>query len=200
MQVQPINNNTSFKALKGLRYVGGFNPEINHKHAKMVYEVINSQAIKDFGKIYDFIARFEYSDGYEPITMIHFPYYYSLELLPAPVKRTTQPRQQSSFCKFFRNILGKNKKEPINELPKEEISQEAITKNLPTSFIVANGLDEDRSQAYEKTLRDIKILRPNDLIWRLEAEIKDQKEEQQAEEAKRQEHARILDEINENFS
>lgn len=66
MQIYPINNinnNPKFGALKGLRYVGEFNPSINYEHAKIVDAVINSNAIKQFGEKYHFLARLEHNDG-----------------------------------------------------------------------------------------------------------------------------------------
>ena len=62
MQIYPINNinnNPKFGALKGLRYVGEFNPSTNYEHAKIVKAVLDSKAIKQFGEKYNFLARFE---------------------------------------------------------------------------------------------------------------------------------------------
>jgi len=196
MQIYPINNinnNPKFGALKGLRYVGEFNPSTNYEHAKIVDAVINSNAIKQFGEKYNFLARLKHSDGYEPITMTRFyGHYYSLELIPAPVERPQEPR-----LTLWERIFGKKKndteaKPPVEETPKEEDK----IQNLPIAFLVANVMEDYESDAIEKFISKIRNKTFDDIERRLISEQDEQKEKLQAEKAKKEEHTRILDEIN----
>jgi dsRNA-specific ribonuclease len=195
MQIYPINNinnNPKFGTLKGLRYAGEFNPSTNYEHAKIVDAVINSKAIKQFGEKYNFLARLKRSNGYEPITMTRFfGYYYSLELIPAPVERHQEPR-----LTLWERILGKKKndteaKPPVEETPKEEDK----IQNLPIAFLVANVMEDYESDAIEKFISKISNKTFDDIERRLISEQYEQKEKQLAEKAENEEHALILNEI-----
>ena len=195
MQIYPINNinnNPKFGALKGFRYVGEFNPSIICEHAEIVNAVINSNAIKQFGKKYNFLAQLEHSDGYEPITMTRsYGHYYSLELIPAPVERPQEPR-----LTLWERIFGKKKngteaKAPVEETPKEEEKVE----NLPIAFWVTNVMVDYDSDAIKKFISKISNTTFDDIERLLISEQYEQNEKQQAEQAKKEEHARILNEI-----
>ncbi len=197
MQIYPINNinnNPKFGALKGLRYAGEFNPSTNYEHAKIVDVVINSKAIKQFGEKYNFLAKLEYTYLYEPITMTHYsnPNYYSLELIPAPVEQPQEPR-----LTLWERIFGKKKnnaeeKPPIEETPKEEEKIE----NLPTEILITNVMEEYNSDAIKKFIQRIKSETLDSIEYSLQYYIYEQNKERQEKENQRQEHSRILNEIN----
>lgn len=160
MQIYPINNinnNPNFGALKGLRYVGEFNPSTNLEHAKMVKAVLDSNAIKQFGEKYNFLARFE------RYVFSNMDIFYSLNLLPVLVEET----------------------------PKEEEKIE----NLPLAFCVATVREEFDRTAINNFMSKIRFTTLDELESLLQYKIADQKKEQLAEEAKKKEHAQILNEI-----
>jgi len=155
--INNINNNPNFGALKGLRYVGEFNPSTNLEHAKIVDTVINSKAIKQFGEKYNFLARFE------RYVFSNMDIFYSLNLLPVLVEET----------------------------PKEE---EKIEK-LPLAFCVATVREEFDRTAINNFMSKIRFTTLDELESLLQYKIADQKKEQLAEKAKKEEHSRILNEI-----
>ena len=160
MQIYPINNinnNPKFGALKGLRYVGEFNPSTNLEHAKIVKAVLDSKAIKQFGEKYNFLARFE------RYVFSNMDIFYSLNLLPVLVEET----------------------------PKEEEKIE----NLPLAFCVATVREEFDRTAINNFMIKIRFTTLDELKSLLQYKIADQKEEQLAEEARKKEHAQILNEI-----
>lgn len=165
------NNNTNFKALKGFIYADEFNPKTTIEHAKIADKVLNSDAIKEFGKRYDFLARLTYKYLYEPITMTCYvkPFYYSLELIPIPVQKPKSP--SSTIGGFFKSIFGRNKKEALEESPKEENAQKETNKNLPKCFTIKNVLKEYGSEAYEEVINDIANLTPEKLERKLQLSI-----------------------------
>ena len=194
MQIYPINNinnNPKFGALKGLRYVGEFNPSTNLEHAKIVDAVINSNAIKQFGEKYNFLARLKRSNGYEPITMTRFfGYYYSLKLIPAPVERPQEPK-----LTLWERIFGKKKNNTETKAPVEETPKEEEIENLPVEILITNVIEKYDSDAINKFIRQIKSETLDSIESTLQYYIYEQNNEQQKKEDQRQEHARILNEI-----
>ncbi len=196
MQIYPINNinnNPKFGALKGLRYVGEFNPSTNLKHAKIVKAVLDSKAIKQFGEKYNFLARLKRSNGYEPITMTRFydGYYYSLELIPAPVERP-----QASKLTLWERIFGKKKNNAEAKAPVEETPKEEKIKNLPVEILITNVIEKYNSDAINKFIQQIKSETLDSIEYSLQYYIYEQNKERQEKENQRQEHSRILNEIN----
>ncbi len=195
MQIYPINNinnNPKFGTLKGLRYAGEFNPSTNYEHAKIVDAVINSKAIKQFGEKYNFLARLKRSNGYEPITMTRFydGYYYSLELIPAPVERP-----QASKLTLWERIFGKKKNNAEAKAPVEETPKEEKIKNLPVEILITNVIEKYNSDAINKFIRQIKSETLDSIESTLQYYIYEQNNEQQKKEIQMQEHAHILNEI-----
>jgi len=199
MQIQPINNsNTNFKAMKGIEYAKEFNPKENFGHAKIVDAVLNSNAIKQFGERYDFMARLKYST---PILSSSCKliggYYYSLEFLPAPVKKTVTPEKpRLTFKEFIKNIFCKKKNEPVKQPITEEMPKEEENKNIPVSFLVINASNNRYFiDATESFLTRIKSLNLTDICDNLQVEMEAIQTEKERKQEERQEHARILREI-----
>ncbi len=194
MQIYPINNinnNPKFGALKGLRYVGEFNPSTNYEHAKIVDAVINSNAIKQFGEKYNFLARLKRSNGYEPITMTRFfGYYYSLELIPAPVERHQEPR-----LTLWERIFGKKKNDTEAKAPVEETPKEEKIENLPVEILITNVIEKYNSDAINKFIQQIKSETLDSIEYSLQYYIYEQNKELQKKENQRLEHTRILSQI-----
>ncbi len=196
MQIYPINNinnNPKFGALKGLRYVGEFNPSTNLEHAKIVKAVLDSKAIKQFGEKYNFLAKLKYTYLFDSITMksLEYPYSYSLELIPAPVERPQEPRLTLWERIFGKKKNGTDAKAPVEEPPKEEEKIE----NLPLAFYVETIREDCNKDAINNFISKIRFTTLDELESSLQYKIADQKKEQLAEEARKKEHARILNEI-----
>lgn len=198
MQIQPINNsNTNFKAMKGIKYAKEFNPRENFDHAKIVDAVLKSNAIKQFGERYDFVARLKHSTPFLSYSCeLIGDYYYSLEFLPAPVKKTVTPEKpRLTFKEFIKNIFCKKKNEPVKQPITEEMPKEEENKNIPVSFLVINASNKYSKDATESFLTKIKSLNLTDICDSLQYEMKAIQTEKQRKQEERQEHARILREI-----
>ena len=198
MQIQPINNsNTNFKAMKGIKYAKEFNPRENFDHAKIVDAVLNSNAIKQFGERYDFVARLKHSTPFLSYSCeLIGDYYYSLEFLPAPVKKTVTPEKpRLTFKEFIKNIFCKKKNEPVKQSITEEMPKEEENKNIPVSFLVTNALDKYSKDSTESLLTRIKSLDLSDICDSLQVEMEAIQTAKERKQEERQEHARIIREI-----
>lgn len=193
MQVQSINNNNNnnmnFKALKGLKYVNSFNPDRRLDDAKIVKAVIDSPAVQEFAKKYDFMARF---DRYI------FQYYftgdplYSLEFLPVPVP--VKQKQESSIFNFFKKIFRKNESQTVEQSSNVMPIPKETCQNLPIAFnIMVSSRDAN------EFINNINNLSVADIEERLLDKQLDKQQSAAKEEADKILHKQLLDKINQQF-
>ncbi|MCQ2743389.1 MAG: hypothetical protein MJ230_01150 [bacterium] len=193
MQVQSINNNNNnnmnFKALKGLKYVNSFNPNRKLDDAKIVKAVIESPAVQEFAKKYDFMARFDYY-------IFHYCFtgdpLYSLEFLPVPVPVPVpvKQKQESSIFNFFKKIFRKNESQTVEQSSNVMPIPKETCQNLPIAFnIMVSSRDAN------EFINNINNLSVADI----EERLLDEQQSAAKEEADKILHKQLLDKINQQF-
>lgn len=186
----------NFKALKGLKYVNSFNPDRRLDDAKIVKAVIDSPAVQEFAKKYDFMARF---DRYI------FQYYftgdplYSLEFLPVPVP--VKQKQESSIFNFFKKNFRKNESQTVEQssnvmpIPKETCQNLPIAFNIMVSSRDANEFINNINNLSVADIEERLLLSVADI----EKRLLDKQQSAAKEEADKILHKQLLDKINQQF-
>ena len=144
MQVSPVNNTSNFGHCKGIQCLGQFSKN-NPDHIIAINEFLSSNAIKQFGEKYDFIANFKY------VPRKTFSDWdccmYAIDLIPVKNHSTN-----NLLSRLLNNIFHKTQntvetKEKVPEIP-----------NLPTDIRIVTAMNYYKTDAYEEFINKLKGL------------------------------------------